>query len=917
MSKYNNPKYEKVRNYIKEEIDKGNDISKIKTFHTSKEDEFQTIFKYENRNWGIDQNDWKLLVEEEWESYQSTVPFKIKGNDGIVFSNNNPNDFEIKDDNRTSWQKFRQETLIKKNKFDEDTIESIERDTLNIISQLDKNRNNQNPVKGLAIGGVQSGKTTSMAAIMAMGADFGFNVFIILSGMIESLREQTENRIESLLDGTHGSRIWEKIDPKNGPGNTIDIKYRNSKNFYMVVLKNKTRLIDLINWIQADGSIAGKLKVLILDDESDQASVNTSRNPENERKTINRLIINLVHNRDINDRENNFNFSSVNYVGYTATPYANILSEGPDEDYSLYPKDFIVTLSKSNSHFGPKEIFGMLERDDEILNILNVINESKDIINFLNDEITSIPFSLKQSVAYFIAASASLRKHEFRKPVSMLIHVSNRIEHHNKVYETIKGWLKNNKQEALELIRDTWEKEYDRVTAKDIIKRVYIDKNNTFKPHNYNEIEDEVNNIISNINAITIDDKDLYNYHEGIHTIVDHSNSDRIGEPNEEFRLRYPSNDKDLDKTPIFLVIGGATLSRGITLEGLVSTYFLRTPTAADTLTQMGRWFGYRINYELYPRIWLTQRTIDQFQYISTLEEELREEISILNELGEDFEKVAPRLISKPQYIAITSQSKSYDMVNAEYDFSGYNTQTYIFDNNLDIQKNNIKYTENFINTLGKPIIIDNQSSSKVFWKDIDFKYIKEHLLKKFKFSEKIKAYKNIDSLFEWIEEATEKKLIENWNIIIGGIGKANVGTNDWILSHFTFNKVARTKKPSNSNDINIGVLRNPDDLYGDIDESKITNDEILKLLENTTEKSKTINYVRIRETLGLDKTPQLVIYRIDKDSQPRSNNREPLGIDSDLIGLFVSIPGQKTKNNVVKVTTKIERIPDEFDIEN
>src|SRR5690554_5690614 len=248
-----------------------------------------------------------------------------------------------------------------------------------------------------------------MAGIMAMGADFGFNVFIVLSGMIESLREQTEQRISKLLSNTNGDRVWEKIVPQNYQNNFLSSVYRPDKNLYMVVLKNKTRLENLLDWLQGDKNVAENLKVLIIDDESDQASTNTSKDPENDRKTINRLIVNLVHNKDKTNKYNDFSFRSINYVGYTATPYANILSESPDNLESLYPQNFIATLTESPQHFGPREIFGYLDEErSEPLNIVNFIKDKDEITQLLLGEKKELPKSLKEAIAYFISASASL-----------------------------------------------------------------------------------------------------------------------------------------------------------------------------------------------------------------------------------------------------------------------------------------------------------------------------------------------------------------------------------------------------------------------------------------------------------------------------------------------------------------------------
>lgn len=910
MKDYNDIKYDNVRGFILDLIKKHRDKEKVLTLCIDNYDNFLLHFQHMVilQQWDIDLNDWENLVNEEWDSFVNTQPFEFNYKKGVIFSNQEVNNFELPKRKMSNWVIFKNKSLKEKNRFPEEVINNIEDDTLSIVKNLNLDTKDKEPTKGLVIGGVQSGKTTNMAALMAMAADLGFNVFIVLSGMIESLRSQTENRLRELINNTSKDRTWELVkEPKNFPNNYINNLYDPRKNLYMVVLKNSTRLVDLINWIQSNSNIASKLKVLVIDDEADQASVNTSKYPLENRKTINRLIVNLVHNKNINDENNDFHFQAINYIGYTATPYANILSESPDNYESLYPKNFIKTLTESSNHFGPKEIFGVLGENIDELDIIRNVEDIKDITDFLEYKTTNIPNSLKEAIAYFISASASLRLHNFNKPVSMLIHVSNRIEHHDLVYRNVRYWLLNNKEEVLSLAKRIWQDEKDKITINDLNNRVTYNINTILKPHSFNEIKYEIENIINTIEPIKINDNDTLYYHNGIHTIVDHS---RVkSNENEEYRLNYPTDIDSLKNTPIFLVIGGATLSRGITLEGLVSTYFLRTPSSADTLTQMGRWFGYRVNYELYPRIWLTKKTNEQFKFISTLEEELRQEIISLNKLGQDFSVVSPKIIHSPQYINITSRNKSYDMINVEYDFNGYSTQTYIFDKDVSIQKHNIELTENFINGLGKPNIISN-NTEKIYWENIPFKLIKDNLLNDFVFNEKIKAFKNIDLMIEWIEKATQEGNLGSWNVIIGSGRKQNDPNKVWNLKHFKSYKVKRTRQKNTFDDvINIGVLRNPNDLFGDIDESKITDTEVINILNNSKEKVYQHNVFKVRELLGLSKTPQLIIYRIDKDSSPDSNDkRDYLGIDSDIIGININIPGLISKDRQTKVSVKITK---------
>lgn len=914
MTKYYDEKYHDVRETIIILFERFENVEIVYLAGGKTKEELEQFINMNNltRGWDITLDDWNKLVMQEHETREGYI--NIPGTKtGIILTTGETNTLDLINIHNSNWNQFKKNKLKKELKFNNNTIDNIEKDTFQILSHLNVETPRDNPVKGLVVGGVQSGKTTNMAALMAMAGDHPFNMVIILSGTIENLRLQTEARIQELIEKTNRNRFWHKISkPKNNVNEYLSNIYDPQKIYYSIVLKNKTRLEDLINWLTIDEKLMDKFSILIIDDEADQGSINTSKDLEN-RNTINRLIVNLVHSRNIHGKELSNTYKSVNYIGYTATPYANILSESPGGS-SLYPKNFISILSESDQHFGPKEIFGLdkLDDEDDYKSLeLDIIREVKDvelIKTMLKDQDYNLPNDLKESIGYFLAASASLRLHEFGKPVSMLIHISNKILDHKHIYLSIDNWLKNNKKEVLLYSKKTWEDEKNKLKLIDLTDRVSYNKNTSHIPHDFLEIENTILEIINIIAPIEVDiESKEYLYHKGIHTIVDHSKSNQYGEYDEEFRLNYPTKKSDLNKTPVFLVIGGATLSRGLTLEGLITSYFLRTPSTADTLTQMGRWFGYRINYELYPRIWMTNKTKNQFRYISTLEEELRVELTEMKRLGIDYSKVGPKIKYSPQYINLVAKNKSRDMIPQEYDFTGFSTQTYIFDRDINTQKKNLEITKKFVNTLGEPKYINNNNSTGIIWENISFEKIYEELIKDFSFNKRIKSLNSMDALSEWILKVTNEGKLNNFNVILGGKGRVNDPDNDWNWDNFSYNKVNRSElinKNTNNSEINIGVLRAPKDLFLDIDVSKIENKELVEMIN----KGATKDYNFVRNELKIEKTPQLFIYKIDGKSKANSNKRKDLNFDSDIIGLHISIPsGEKNVNYVTHVTIKID----------
>lgn len=920
MSKYNNVKYDDVRKQIKIFIDKGFNLEEtlVAGYDSKKEVLYFLESNKRNRNWDITIEDWENLVQIEYEQLSQFV--QVSHEIGLIINEGEENKFDIPQNRDSTWQRFKRFSLIEKSKFDSETINNIENDIYRIVKNISVETNKENPIKGLVIGGVQSGKTTNIAALMAISSDYGFNMFIILSGMIENLRVQNELRIGSLLEVTNGKRaIWKAVPRIKESIHSMQNLYGGSNKIYTVSLKQKDRLKQLINWLQADVNIAKKLKILIIDDESDLAGVNTSKDVE-ERKTINRLIVNLVHSKRHNGKEYRGKFEAINYIGYTATPYANILSEAPNDKGSLYPKNFINILSKSNRHLGPRQIFGEMGTENDGLDIVRKIEDTSEIVKIkgkLKEINFNLPKELKESIAYFIGATASLRKHNFKKPVSMLVQVSHEQKYHRFLKMKIGEWL-NKKEDVKKEVELIWEKERNSISFKDFKGKILLNSWFSLKPHKYKEISDEVEVLLNKIGPIKKDmTDDSLIYHEGIHVVVDNSDKS-LEEYGIQNRLVYPMKDEDNMKTPGFLVIGGDTLSRGLTLEGLVSTYFLRTPGAADTLTQMGRWFGYRINYELYPRIWITEKAKEQFKYISTLEEELRTEIRRMMILGTLPSEVGPKIKYMPQYIEVTSKNKRYAQKSASFDFSGFSTQTYLFNDDVSIQKENIEITEKFINSLGKPKILKHSSTNHgVIWENIPFNIIKDNLLAKFHFNQRIKVLNTIDIFLKWVEKSTKEKSLDNWNVILGGLGSTEEKNTNWHLKEVNYNMVSRTKKTKNLRDgeIDIGVLRSPSDLFIDIDRKKYS-DKVIEQINEAIKSGNRSDYSIVREKIGLEKTPQLVIYKIRKDSKVREYKevpkypRVPLGIDSDLIGLYLSIPGKGLRSNTTYITVDIDDLP-------
>lgn len=861
------------------------------------------------------------LVHIENAELEKNAEFEFWTQKGVIRGTNESAALPVPQNSKSSWQIYKNN--LRESGFSEESVRDIEKDVHGILNQLSLDTTKSGPVKGLTIGSVQSGKTANITGLLAMASHYGYNVFIVLSGTIENLRKQNLDRIHGELSKTNRMEYWHKIDKpsKNVSGgdhpNQIDLNSRSSNRYLSVILKNKHWLNDLLDWLTFDENKMKDMKILVIDDEADLASVNTSNLSEDEdRKAINDLLVKIVSNKDRNNRTIKTKYRAMNYIGYTATPYANILSEKPGDD-SLYPKNFISVLTKPAEHFGPQEIFGVYGSDEEGMDVVRMVDEEDlELVKSIQDGLTfSLPDSLKESLAYFISASASLRVNGYAKPLTMLVHTSNKKDHHDKMHDSIFDWLINNKKEVIELTESVWNYErmrFNLEVLKNIVGNVSKAFNDSFQLLPYELIRNEVLEILKQVSNIQKDDLGNNLYHNGLHMCIDNSKYNSRDEE-KHVRLDYPKSREMIDKAPLFVVVGGTTLSRGLTLEGLITSYFLRLSTQVDTLMQMGRWFGFRKKYEAYPRIWLTGNTLEKFRYISLIDNDLRDQIRDMINTADDFGKIAPKIRMSPSYmyLQLTSKNKQRDMIQVDFDYTGKSIQTYIFNNNEKDIKNNLSVVDDFVNSLGVPIIKD---SKDVYWENVSFDSIRDLLLSKYIFNKRIKAFNNIKGFIEWAESMYEKNILDNWNVIIGTKGKVNEGENLWQLDHFSVEKVNRSKiaEYGYDSDINIKALRAITDLYRDIDIENIDDEDLREVARKKTSN----NYRYVREKLGMERVPQLIIYRIDKDSTGKGP-RLGLNLEHDLVGFHISIPnGSRSEDYAARCSIDMSEVQDFIDEE-
>lgn len=532
----------RVIEWIKTERSEGKSWEDLRFAGETNEQDLIDFLMYASRrmHWPVlSVEDWYQLVEQQRKEEENLERLIDTKGATIIHATNEQNLINISSDEDSVWQCYKR-LLLRTKGFKEDIVNIMQDANTKILHQLSRDTHETGPIKGLVVGNVQSGKTANIAALMAMAADAGWNMFIVLSGMMENLRVQTLKRLVDDLNSNSCKLNWEAIDNPHKieqfGKRLVDKSFTAESNmrYLTVCLKNSKRLENLIDWLNSDENSRKDIRLLIIDDEADQASINTETQAK--RTAINRLILNLINNRNSKGEQACCNFQAVNYIGYTATPYANVLNESPGPE-SLYPSNFIATLTVSDEYFGPQQIFGYESEDDDSnsfpgLDIVRLINEGdiEDIKDIQEAKKKDIPESLVDAICWFLCGVAYIRYIGYKKPVSMLIHTSRLTIAHNIMGNAIRSFFEQRKQTGIiELCRNLWERESNRFS-----KSVFISQYNNYANipsiNDYpvfEELSKHIEYLLSSgLTSLEMDSDNRIEYGAGIHLCID--NSDKI-----------------------------------------------------------------------------------------------------------------------------------------------------------------------------------------------------------------------------------------------------------------------------------------------------------------------------------------------------------------------------------------------------
>jgi len=777
------------------------------------------------------------------------------------------------------WPTLRQ-YLLTKRRWQIPAIRSLDNVTDRILGQLSAPSNEQFNIRGLVLGYVQSGKTANYTALIAKATDVGYRLIIVLSGIDNGLRLQTQIRLKRELVGYPDQREnavrlppvgkqWHEFtrDDINGdfsPGYANPAALQGPQPVLLVIKKNGTVLKRLLNWLnKAPEEVLRTIPLLVIDDEADQASVDTRGTyraddllPDEEYEppsVINGLIRRLLQR-----------FTKSAYVAYTATPFANILipHDALDPTFSndLYPKDFIIDLPKPEGYFGAEDLFGIADAacENEPCGLDVVRNVPDNDLDTIDGG--AIPPSLESALLdYILAGAARSQRMGSDHPATMLIHVTRLIAEQGR----LSGLIEQRFQE----IRDEWryQKQHG---IRDILMHRW---NDCFRP----------------VTISVHSDQDVP--FEGIEPFIGHFL--------ESVYVRTINSATgevlDYEREPFLktIAIGGDRLSRGLTLEGLLVSYFVRRTLMYDTLMQMGRWFGFRRGYEDLTRIYMTDELAGFFSDLALVEHQLREDISIYENLGLTPESTGMRILTHPS-LQVTSPLKrrhSREIIIAQ-SYSGERAQTFKFplfrpDVLEEQERSNLQLVREFLSLLNTAI----WERKGPIWKNVDANQIIS-FLERFR-SDSGSGMFSPELIRSYIERQVEQGELTRWTVTVRMRETLNekLGEANWDIRGGRIWNISRTRLRDTES---LGVITNPgDEAIG------LTVDEINQM--NQFKQQGLKQDIAARRS----RSPEeglLILYPISKYSgHERDLNggrrvlfENPEGILSvDLIGLAISFP--------------------------
>ena len=705
------------------------------------------------------------------------------------------------------WERYEQ-FLDHEKRWPPVTLRRLDESTDGVLDLLtDPAREGAWDRRGLVMGHVQSGKTSHYVGLICKAADAGYKLIIVLAGFHKSLRSQTQIRLEEgFLGYDRGATqtspdapikpvgaglldVAPKADSITTRADDGDFKRQVANNFAInpgghpllfVIKKNNSVLKNLLNWVawaantldeEGNRYVTG-VPLLVVDDEADQGSIDTKRqeydetgrpNPDHDPTAINKSIRRLLHL-----------FDQSAYVGYTATPFANIfIHEGnstPSEGTDLFPRSFILSLPSPSNYVGPRLVFGS-QRDNYNSSGLPIVRTVTDHADTLalgersgwmpprHDKFhepryqgrDSVPPSLREAVlAFVLSIAARVGRGQGAEHNSMLVHVTRFTLVQRKVAEQIRSLLAETRRrlrfgdgdspnQLHEELRELWEADFAPTSTE--VDRAAPDQRVSVQE--WMEVQPHVGAAAQSIRV-----REINGMAGEVLDYIEHSSTGLN-----------------------VIAVGGDKLSRGLTLEGLSVSYFLRASRMYDTLMQMGRWFGYRPSYLDLCRLYATPDMMDWFAHISEASEELREDFDRMAASRQTPRDFGHRVRSHP-LMMVTSQVKMRNGRQIDITFAGDMCETINFWRDRAHLKANWQAGQHLVQEIERRGIRPtkvNESENSWSWQGVASSDIIGFLTayQEHKASRKVKTA----LLANYITAENQRGRLREWTVVLAGGG--------------------------------------------------------------------------------------------------------------------------------------------------
>lgn len=803
----------------------------------------------------------------------------------------------IKEDRFNLYKKY----LIHQGKGN--SIEQLESETFKILDSCHnpKIKNRLWDRRGLVYGNVQSGKTANFIGLINRAFDHGYQIVIVLTGVTEDLRRQTQLRVNSGVLGIQSGddkgiaqfddfKYLEKIKSSTSVNydlsTTADWRNHNitlSEKSIWVIKKNPKILEALIFWLHEQRLGLGNDKIfnvpfLIIDDEADNASIQSMSKKDFKLWELGQEIADYDHENLTPEQELKVNLAkekllkrinrniriilsligNKTFIGYTATPYSiinqkiediesevfiNDLSFKIDENTELFPEHFIIPIKPGSSYIGIEKMFNSIS--EKRLPILIDISRKP----FFEDtekcfpskrgaeyRFETLPISLIEAICSFIVVIV-IRKYRNQNDFNtMLIHTSHLTRNADYLYKKVNEFISNlisniysnDSEEILQINRLL--KEFQSNSKSKLFVDYFGNQGYQF-PESISK--KDILEIFDTSNEVPFQ---IVSYHSS------ESSENSTMNRNLSYDAKHQNGDKKLSN---YIVIGGNRLSRGLTLEGLSVSYFVRSSTRQDSLYQMARWFGYRLGYEDLIKVFMPRDQILWFDSVYKLEDNLRRDFE---ENISDDSKILPRdaiikmayhtpeklfLDSKllKKFPSICDPNKLRNTQSQELSFFGTTKSKKIIDDS-EIQRLNVlavkEFMEKVANSNAK--LFDNRnipkliSNKNINYTGVDYKFVVEFLRKQRNHEQ---LQDDVTALIDFIIK--NSKELSNWSVVLAQKPNnyCDLGDLKWRMKFYDLNNQL-------NEDFIGGLVRTPNDESKNLEKTLVFSKFLDSDIDNT-----------------------------------------------------------------------------------